>query len=557
MNYFLALLPLVVLALKTIHKDDGKTFTNAPAAVAGGSAVHTSSSRHKSLFAATGGLNEEQKQAVVAKHNALRGAQNEPCTATDMTELVWDNALAAESQDYSAKCVWAHDTRNMAKDWGENLAYSGQRGPITTETGVDFIQLWYNEIKDTAWDQSAGLLTSKNYANPKDQCQSYDPGTQKCMTGHYTQLVWAKSTRVGCGVSVCDSGLGGSGGLIFVCKYGPAGNYGSAAGTQAPYTCGAACASCKDTCKDNLCPDSGAGAGSGSNGSPSDSGSASGSGVGDAVGDAWRNSMERYQQFNLDFAGGGAFEVITAIVLMVIGFGFLFWGSQFFKATLFLVAFFFGASLAYFIVMQASPGSSTAAFVVALVAGVLFGSVAIMVLPLSFFILGAACGVVLWLTLKALFPDMLSTPVSMYVVLALLIIICGLVAVKLEKFFIILGTPLIGAFMFIQGIDYFVEDVNFNIFQLLNFAPCPPGGAAGAGDSDGLGGRSTCGCTVGTCYALYAMVLVLWLLGVFVQYRYTSEIGQARRKEKSHVQQGTEMNQNKSKKKPAKSSKWG
>lgn len=43
------------------------------------------------------------------------------------------------------------------------------------------------------------------------------------MIGHYTQLVWAKSTKIGCGIVKYKE-------LFFnkkylVCNYGPAGNY--------------------------------------------------------------------------------------------------------------------------------------------------------------------------------------------------------------------------------------------------------------------------------------------------------------------------------------------
>ena len=41
-------------------------------------------------------------------------------------------------------------------------------------------------------------------------------------TGHFTQLVWAGSTAVGCGAAVCDMGVMQS--LMLVCNYSPAGN---------------------------------------------------------------------------------------------------------------------------------------------------------------------------------------------------------------------------------------------------------------------------------------------------------------------------------------------
>ncbi len=50
------------------------------------------------------------------------------------------------------------------------------------------------------------------------------PAGKSC--GHYTQVVWAKSTEVGCGVAICDDK-----GQVWVCNYKPAGNYSG----QKPY----------------------------------------------------------------------------------------------------------------------------------------------------------------------------------------------------------------------------------------------------------------------------------------------------------------------------------
>lgn len=50
----------------------------------------------------------------------------------------------------------------------------------------------------------------------------YDYNENECikMCGHYSQIVWANSERVGCGRALCSNGWG----YIIVCNYDPPGN---------------------------------------------------------------------------------------------------------------------------------------------------------------------------------------------------------------------------------------------------------------------------------------------------------------------------------------------
>ncbi len=43
--------------------------------------------------------------------------------------------------------------------------------------------------------------------------------------GHYTQLVWRDTERVGCGVANCNNVDGFGAGNLWVCNYDPPGNY--------------------------------------------------------------------------------------------------------------------------------------------------------------------------------------------------------------------------------------------------------------------------------------------------------------------------------------------
>ncbi|KAM4676039.1 uncharacterized protein O3C94_008681 [Discoglossus pictus] len=84
---------------------------------------------------------------------------------------------------------------------------------------------WASEVKNYSFED--------NICIPHQQC------------GHYTQVVWANSYKVGCARSLCKDTLN------VVCNYGPAGNVEN----QWPYSAGSPCTGCysNDSCNNNLC----------------------------------------------------------------------------------------------------------------------------------------------------------------------------------------------------------------------------------------------------------------------------------------------------------------
>lgn len=130
-------------------------------------------------------------------HNQVRGQ-------VGLMALTWDPALAATAKAWVMKCIDEeapsglvdhNEGRSPAGSYvGENIygASSGASGPAAV----------------SAW---AAEASNYNYAS--NQC------TGTC--GHYTQLVWRETTRVGCAIHECA-------GLRFastvVCDYAPGGN---------------------------------------------------------------------------------------------------------------------------------------------------------------------------------------------------------------------------------------------------------------------------------------------------------------------------------------------
>jgi len=202
--------------------------------------------------AATGPLTQANKDAILAKHNALRAGVSAPCTAADMETLVWDSTLEAASQVWADGCVGDHDQNRGSV--GENLFMAMPTSDYTEDQLVGGVQAWYDEIQDTEWSTSSAGLKSKVYNDPQTTCQSYDGNTGACMIGHFTQVIWAKSNKLGCAVKTCSGGMtisGNSyaGGVLLVCRYTPVGNIAHRTnGILIPYMYGSKCATCSGSC---------------------------------------------------------------------------------------------------------------------------------------------------------------------------------------------------------------------------------------------------------------------------------------------------------------------
>ena len=141
---------------------------------------------------------------IVAAHNAARAAVSPAPTSGPMPALVWSPSAYTTARTWAAGCQFAHNAGRG--NLGENIfATSGS----TTAQAV--VTSWVSE------------KTSYNYA--ANSCS----GT----CGHYTQVVWAATTAIGCAAQNCTTGspLGGGNWQFWVCDYSPPGNFGG----QRPY----------------------------------------------------------------------------------------------------------------------------------------------------------------------------------------------------------------------------------------------------------------------------------------------------------------------------------
>jgi pathogenesis-related protein 1 len=136
----------------------------------------------------------DDKEPFVAEHNRIR-ATAVPAPDPALPDLVWDDSVASVAQAWSAGCKFEHSHGSL----GENLAFfSGDES-----TPADTVTSWASEISDYDYDS--------NTCADGAQC------------GHYTQIVWRDTQKVGCGASTCH--IDGFDGTYWVCNYDPPGNF--------------------------------------------------------------------------------------------------------------------------------------------------------------------------------------------------------------------------------------------------------------------------------------------------------------------------------------------
>lgn len=138
---------------------------------------------------------------ITAAHNQVRAG-------VGVGPMTWNPALAATAQAWADMCVDMtaptglidhNPNRSTGHPYyvGENIYASGG-----TASPTDAVTSWASE--------------SANY--------NYAANTCSGVCGHYTQVVWAASVDLGCGLSTC-SGLAYPSSIV--CDYGPGGNDGS------------------------------------------------------------------------------------------------------------------------------------------------------------------------------------------------------------------------------------------------------------------------------------------------------------------------------------------
>jgi hypothetical protein len=177
---------------------------------------------------AAGGLTQAESQEFLDQHNQVRGLVSPPASPV-LSCLDWDVNLATVAANWAATCpitevavpppgsgtacALTHNANRSSQyaglggsgSVGENMFAAfpvGAATPAFAVTGAPYPFSWESEKVD--------------YTYATNTC------TVGRVCGHYTQLVWRNSLRLGCGTAECL--CKGSTWRVMVCDYNPAGN---------------------------------------------------------------------------------------------------------------------------------------------------------------------------------------------------------------------------------------------------------------------------------------------------------------------------------------------
>ncbi|KAK2593942.1 hypothetical protein QQS21_008349 [Conoideocrella luteorostrata] len=158
----------------------------------------------------------DYESTILEKHNLHR--KNHSASA-----LEWDDTLAQYAANTANGCVFEHDMKQGGGGYGQNLASQGSSGNIDNlkvkSAAQGVTDMWYN-------GEAGNYNSFYGMSNPPSNVPLGD-------FGHFTQLVWKSSKKVGCATVKCPGGSVLSLPAWYtVCNYQPPGNYGGQYGAN-------------------------------------------------------------------------------------------------------------------------------------------------------------------------------------------------------------------------------------------------------------------------------------------------------------------------------------
>lgn len=166
-------------------------------------------------------LSKEDIQEIMRMHN-------EPRRRYGLPELVWDDSLAQLAQTWADTCYWGHWASEKTKkalgaDYIEKPRLAGENLSIWSD---NFTTMLAGQYGTSLWTEE----------EPNYKCGAPIDGNEcsggQC--GHWTQMMWKDTKRIGCALRTCTDGvdprswsqsIGDSNSKYLVCQYDPPGNF--------------------------------------------------------------------------------------------------------------------------------------------------------------------------------------------------------------------------------------------------------------------------------------------------------------------------------------------
>uniref|UniRef100_A0A914XDE3 SCP domain-containing protein n=1 Tax=Plectus sambesii TaxID=2011161 RepID=A0A914XDE3_9BILA len=131
-------------------------------------------------------------------------------TGKNMYKLAWDCDLENGAQAWADACSWGHSTSQQRNGTGENLYATTFPWTNSSAMSKAAADSWWSEAT-TYWTMRSNNILK--WANDSS-------------AGHFTQMAWATTYKVGCGMASCPNLIiGWPQATYVVCRYSGPGNY--------------------------------------------------------------------------------------------------------------------------------------------------------------------------------------------------------------------------------------------------------------------------------------------------------------------------------------------
>jgi len=186
------------------------------------------------------------REQILRWHNDFRAVEG----SSNMAALTYDLSIENKAQAWAELCLFDHSNKiaNNVASCHQGRCGQGLGENLWMGSGFDQADLSVFRHALSTWHDEKQLWTFKDGRFDLSYCAAeVDKAAETC--GHYTQIVSARSLRMGCAVASCQ---GKEWSTYLVCQYDPPGNV---IGEQL-FAHGPACSACPmghETCDGSLC----------------------------------------------------------------------------------------------------------------------------------------------------------------------------------------------------------------------------------------------------------------------------------------------------------------